>query len=52
MALATRACRRQSPSLRPVPAATKPAILIMTSFTTEVGPWALDTPSVADVRTP
>jgi len=44
-ALATRACR-QSPYLRPVPAATNPAILIMTSLSTEA------TPSVTDVRTP
>jgi len=37
--------------LRSVPAATKPAILIMTSFATEAGPWALATPSVTDART-
>jgi len=30
----------------------KPAILIMSSFATEAGPWALATPSVTDVRTP
>jgi len=41
-ALATRACR-QSPYLRPVSAATKPAVLITTSLATE--------PSVTDVRT-
>ena len=50
-ALATRACR-QSPYLRPVAAATKPDILIMTSFATEAEPWALATPSVTHVRTP
>jgi len=38
---------RQSPYLRPVPAATTQAILIMTSLATE-----LTTPSVTDVRTP
>ena len=47
-ALAIGDCR-QSPHLRPVPAATKPASLIMTSFATEAGPWALGTPSVTDV---
>jgi len=51
MALATHACR-QSPYLRSVLAVTKPAILNMTSFATEAGPWALATPSVTDVRTP
>jgi len=50
-ALATRACR-QLPYLRPVPAATKPAILIMMSFVTEAGPWALAMPSATDVRMP
>jgi len=35
-ALATHACR-QSSYLRPVPAAPKPAILILTSFATEAG---------------
>jgi len=49
--LATRACH-QSPYLRLVLAATKPAILIMTSLATEAGPWSLATPSVTDVRKP
>ena len=35
-ALATPACR-QPPYLQPVPATTKPAILIMTSLATEAG---------------
>ena len=49
-ALATRACR-QSPYLRPS-YFHDDVILIMTSFATEAGPWALATPSVTDVRTP
>jgi len=50
-AVATCACQK-SPNLRPVPAVTKPAILIMTSFATKAGPWALATPSVTDVWMP